>query len=220
MRTIVNAAVRQHLVAVDGGHVRLLTRLPQAEPASCAPLRALVSQLDLEHPHFPVPYGTMDPRFTGGQGVDWKPVPRTSPSTVDDLPMTALLSQVLVAFAIDYESERRGPIQWAANALRGLDGRRLDDPATPGHAPHNVPQLQRKGVVTIDPSGVVRLTARGRAIRDSYRGVCERVDARWRARFGSPLLDEIAAAVHVDGGWPAFPLIAWTGDEFAALPSE
>jgi hypothetical protein len=51
-----------------------------------------------------VPYGTADPSFAaGGRGVDWKPVPRESTSKVEVLPMASLLSQALVAFAIEYE---------------------------------------------------------------------------------------------------------------------
>ena len=101
MKTIVNAATRQNLVALNDGKVSLLAPLPPVAPASCPPLEALVSQLDFEHPHFPVPYGTADPRFTGGPGVDWKPVPRQTDTMVRGLPMTALLSQALVAFAIE-----------------------------------------------------------------------------------------------------------------------
>src|ERR1700735_1758099 len=123
MKTIVNAATKHGMVVVDGGEVRLLAALRPIEPASCPSLEALVSQLELEHPHFPVPYGTADPTFSGGgPGVNWKPVAREAAFSVARLPVTALLSQALVAFAIEYERERRGPIQWAANILRGIGG--------------------------------------------------------------------------------------------------
>src|SRR5215210_3352177 len=128
METIVNAAMRQHMVALDDGTVSLLTSLPEADPASCPPLEALVSQLELEHPHFPVPYGTADGSFTGGPGVDWKPVLREPGSSVAGLPMTALLSQALVAFAIEYEKAHHGPLQWAANILRNMGDGAVDVP--------------------------------------------------------------------------------------------
>ena len=109
-----NAATRENMVAVDGAEASLLVSPPVADPASCPPLEALVARLELEHPHFPVRYGGSDPSFTGGPGVDWKPVPRESGSNVTGLPMTALLSQALVALrsttrpvTVDRSSERR-----------------------------------------------------------------------------------------------------------------
>ncbi len=217
MKSIVNAAARLGMVALDGGEVRLLVSLPPIEPASCPPLEALVSQLELEHPHFPVPYGTADPSFAGGgPGVDWKPVPRESASSVEGLPMTALLSQALVAFALEYEKERRGPIQWAANILReaGDDGAYL--PPLPKRGTHSVPNLERLGIVSVDRDKVVRLTAAGRAMRDAYGPLCEQIESRWRDRLGS-LIDESIDAVRVDGDWRPFPLVAWTGAEFSLL---
>src|SRR5215210_5556691 len=141
METIVNAAMRQHMVALDDGTVSLLTSLPEADPASCPPLEALVSQLELEHPHFPVPYGTADPTFTGGPGVDWKPVPRGLDSSIGDLPISALLSQALVAFAIEYESRRVGPLQWAANILRTPDDDGGGFQPLPASGTHSVKNL-------------------------------------------------------------------------------
>jgi len=217
MKTILNAAGKQGLVEVDGDEVRMLTSLPPIEPASCPSLEALVSQLELEHPHFPVPYGTADPSFAGRPpGNDWKPVPRESTSSVARLPMTALLSQALVAFAIEYEKERRGPIQWATSVLQGIDGDAADAEPLPKRGIHGMQNLERLGIVTIDRD-VARLTARGRAIRAAYEPLCDQIEARWRRRLGSSLIDTVAAAVRVDGDWRPFPLITWTGVEFSVL---
>lgn len=215
MKTIVNAAANQGLVAVDGAVVRLVTPLPLSEPALCTALGALVSQLELEHPHFPVPYGTADPTFTGGPGVDWKPFPRASPSSVEGLPTTALLSQALVAFAIEYEKERHGPIQWAANILRGMGDGRVELPPLQKRGTHSVRNLERLGVVTVDPDEVVRLTPAGRAMRDAYEPLCAQIESQWRERLGSSLIDEVVGAVRVAGDWRPFPLVAWTGTEFS-----
>jgi hypothetical protein len=219
MTTIVNAAARQGAVVVDGDEVRLLATLPPIEPASCPSLEALVSQFELEHPHFPVPYGTADPSFRGrgAGGVDWKPVPRQSASSVEGLPMTALLSQALVAFAIDYEKERRGPIQWAANILQSIGSDGADVSPAQKSGTSSVPNLQRLGIVTIDRDNVVRLTARGRAMRDAYNPLCEQVESQWRNRLGSSLIDDVVATLRVDGRWRPFPLITWTGAEFSVL---
>jgi hypothetical protein len=91
--------------------------------------------------------------------------------------MTALLSQALVAFAIEYEQQRRGPIQWAANILDGLDRVGADVAPVPDLGPHTVANLQRLRIVTIGQDKIVRLTARGRAMRDACRPLCDRVVA-------------------------------------------
>lgn len=217
MKTIVNAAAKEGLVAVDGAVVRLVTPLPPSEPALCPPLEALVSQLELEHPHFPVPYGTADPTFTGGPGVDWKPIARTSPSSIEGLPTTALLSQALVSFAIEYEKERHGPIQWAANILRGMGDGPVILPPLQKRGTHSVQNLERLGVVTVDRDKVVRLTPTGRAMRDAYEPRCAQIESQWRDRLGSSLIDEVIDAVRVAGYWRPFPVVAWTGAEFSVL---
>ncbi|MCA1673667.1 MAG: hypothetical protein LC799_16190, partial [Actinobacteria bacterium] len=216
MKTIVNAATRLDMVAVDEGEVSLLVSLPPIEAASCPPLEALVTQLELEHPHFPVPYGTADPSFTGGPGIDWKPVRRRSQSSVGDLPMTALLSQAIVAFAIEYESGGGGPIQWAANILQTLDDDGVGLPPLPERGTHSVSNLVRLGILALDQDAVLP-TARGRVLRDAYRPLCEQIESRWRHQFGSSLVDEVIDAVGVFGDWRPFPLVAWTGSEFSLL---
>ena len=219
MKTIVNAATKKGLVVVSGEEVSLAASLPATEPASSPPLQALVSQLELEHPHFPVPYGTADPTFCGrgDEGRDWKPVRREPASNAERLSMTALLSQALVAFAIEYEKHRRGPIQWAANILDGLNDVRADVAAAPARGPHSVANLERLRIVTLGQDKVVRLTARGRAMRDAYRPLCERIESRWRQQMGSSLIDQVIDAVGVDGDWRPFPLIAWDGTDFSIV---
>lgn len=219
MKTILNAAAKQGLVAVEGEEVRLAVSLPPIEPTSCPPLQALVSQLELEHPHFPVPYGTADPSFCGrgSGGRDWEPVRRGPAWSAEGLPMTALLSEALVAFAIEYERQRRGPIQWAANILEGLDDVGVDVAPAPDRGPHSMANLERLRIVTVGQDKVVRLTARGRAMRDAYRPLCERVESRWRQRMGSSLIDEVVDAVGVGGDWRPFPLVVWNGAEFSLV---
>jgi hypothetical protein len=74
----------------------------------------------------------------------------------------------LVAFAIDYEKERRGPIQWAASILRGIDRDGVDFPPLQKSGTSSVPNLERLDIVTVDRDNVVRLTARGRVMHDAY----------------------------------------------------
>jgi hypothetical protein len=217
MKTLINSAARRGMVAIDGGQVRLALALPPVEPASCPALETLVAHFELEHPHFPVPYGTADPTFTGGPGVDWKPVPRESASNVERLSAAALLSQALVAFAVEYEEERRSPIQWAANILRGMGDDVVDLPPIPKHGTHSVANLRRLGIVTVDGDDGARLTAKGRRMRDAHEPLCEQIESRWRDRLGSPFIDEVIEAVSGNGDGTTFPLIAWAGAEFAVL---
>lgn len=87
----------------------------------------------------------------------------------------------------------------------------------PPRGTHSVPNLERLGLVTVDRHRDLRLTANGRIVRDAFQPLCEQVESRWRHRFGSSLIDEVIAAVHEDGAWRPFPLVAWTGAEFSLL---
>jgi hypothetical protein len=218
MKSIVTGAIRQKAVAVDDERVWLLSSLPPVVPASCPPLEAFVARLELEHPHFPIPYGTADPSFTGGPGVDWKPVPRLPDATVRGLPMTALLSQALVAFAIEYEGHRAGPLQWAANILQFADDEGAGLPPLPERGTHSVNNLVRLGILTKDRDDV-RLTAVGRAMRDAYHPLCQQIESAWRDTFGS-LIDEVVEALGVVTPSRPFPLVAWTGREFSLLDDQ
>jgi hypothetical protein len=51
-------------------------------------LEELVAMMPLEHPHYPASYGAAD----GGNGQDWKGVPRKNGDTVSHLPLSALIS--------------------------------------------------------------------------------------------------------------------------------
>lgn len=198
MTTMLKAAHRRGLVAVDDA-ASLLVDPPAVEPATCAPLVELVSRFELEHPHFPVTYGTADQSFTGGPGVDWEPVPREGPA--DGLPLTALLSQALVAFGIEYERAGRGPIMWAASLVRG------DHASMPSG-------MDRHGVIEGGEP-----TPLGRHVRDGYAALCANIEESWRARFGGALIDDVIAAV--GGERSTFPWVGWqNGNEWAVLASD
>jgi hypothetical protein len=219
MKTVLGAAVRGALVRPDGDTVHLtdagraVRPVAAKEIGACPPLAALVSQLELEHPHYITPYGTADVSMTGGPGVDWKPVPRRGADTAA-LPVASLLSQALMAFAIEYESRRRGPIVWAAN-MRPAAG---EDSVDPASIP-NAAALLRHGFAAVDPSGVLLLTSKGRAVRDAFDPLSHEIEARWRARHGDALIDAVIEAVIATGeGLPRFPVIVWTGAEFIVAP--
>ncbi|MYA16803.1 MAG: hypothetical protein F4Z28_08565 [Gammaproteobacteria bacterium] len=95
-------------------------------------LSRVVDRLPVELPHHVTGYGAGDPSVTGGDyvledpgppripahGQDWPVVIREPGSAARHLPLPALLSQVLAAFAIDYERERLGHLSVVSNFLR------------------------------------------------------------------------------------------------------
>ncbi len=125
------------------------------------------------------------------------------------LPLPALLSQALVAFAIDYEAEARLSLaSTTVLQVPGLDteaGTRVADLPPPwawhGHGP-----------VEVGPGKVVRLTPYGRAVRDEYRPLTDAVEARWRDRFGAPAVGDLrssaaAQAAGLDPGPPGHTVV-------------
>lgn len=191
MTTLRKAAVRRGLVADDGEVVTLVVDPPAVTPAACAPLAELVSRFELDHPDFPVTYGTADQSFTGGPGVDWKPVPREG--GVADLPLSALLSQALVAFGIAYERAGAGPIMWA--------------------------ELLRRGTFAfgMERHRVMPNTSRGRLMLGAYEPTCAAIESSWRDRFGSSLIDDVIGAL--GGGSAPFPVVGWTAGECVVVAS-
>jgi hypothetical protein len=85
-----------------------------------ASLEDLVAALPLEHPHYPASYGAADASITGGNGEDWKAVPRVDGDTVSDLPLSALISESLVAFAMQYEEQSPVALSLSTDVIRRI----------------------------------------------------------------------------------------------------
>jgi DNA-binding MarR family transcriptional regulator len=207
---------------------------PATVDALRAALAAVVAQLPLELPHYPATYGTVDSSITGGggasgRGVDWRPVRRApgSADAVDALPLYALLSQALVAFALDYEEEddgwltRRGTYLVGAGILRHVadEGTPVDIPPFRPWLPHWARYMVPRhglGDIERDPTtrtDVYRLTARGRAWRDGHDAEVARVTDGWRASYGTATVDALGSALaavapSLPPGLPDVPLDA------------
>lgn len=158
-----------------------------------ASLVEIVTRLELEHPHFPVQYGTADSSIRGGPGQDWKPVPRVDPSGVSSLPLSALLSQAYVAFAIEYE-ETNGALARTVNVLALVpdDGLAVASLTTAGSTV--LAALERHGRVRIE-DGTILLTSMGRDLRDGHEPKLAEIDASWRRRFGDATVDALASSL-------------------------
>jgi hypothetical protein len=176
----------------------------------------MVSRLPLELPWYPASYGTADPSVTGGafvrgssdgdvppHGQDWKPVHRADGDTVSGIPITALLSQLLVAFAIAYEARPMWPLSSTTLVVCHLrdEPMPLDEvPGKHGITGNGKSLLERHGVCVVapDPANprrkLVRLTGRGSTILSGHRRALNEVEAMWRDRHAAAV-DDLRAAL-------------------------
>lgn len=146
----------------------------------------IVARFPLEHPHYPASYGAADASITGGNGQDWKPVSRTDASAVARLPFSALLSQAIVAFAIDYERMSPVALSLSTAIIRRIpaEGRSVRELANPA----GVSALERHGFLSVRgtrASGIAFLTPRGIAVSESYDQRVESVEGEWCKQFGN-----------------------------------
>jgi hypothetical protein len=153
-------------------------------------------------------YGLADSRITGGgsvparpgpphlpaHGADWRPVARRSHDPAAGLPLPALLSQAVVAFAIDYEAGDTRSLA-AVSVLAGIDdggvpaARFRPDGFWRGHGSltAEVPAPEGRGKV-------VHLTAAGRALAADHGPRSAAVERAWRDRHGDELVTTVRTA--------------------------
>lgn len=210
VRSRIAAAIREGWVEDRGELVRLTERGSQAgrgwEQLSSAAeqgwqaqvgastfratresLEAVVTQFPLEHPHYPASYGPADATITGGNGRDWSPVERHADTALSDLPLSALFSQALVAFAMAYEIEAGVALSLSASVLVRMppEGR----PAKGLERSVGLAALERHGYLSQEDGNgrsgsLVRLTAKGRRVSDAYAGRVEAVEDEWNSLYG------------------------------------
>jgi DNA-binding MarR family transcriptional regulator len=154
-------------------------------------LRALATQLGAGLPRY-LPVVTHE---MFADIADRRPRPPTGGGAPADL--SVLLSQVLLAFTLDFERESAVSLAVAANALRVLteQGVRVGElPYLTGVSKEALSMaagiLTRRSyaVAGPDPAAsrgkVIRLTPRGRSAQEEYLRLLDAVEQRWRARFG------------------------------------
>ena len=124
------------------------------------------------------------------------------------LPLWALLSRPLLAFALQYERMPGPSLAVSATVLRVLSSngvRTRDLPALAGVSKESVAMsvglLVASGLAVEgpDPDGsrfkLTRLTSAGVAARDDYPVRAAGIEADWRARFGPGLVDALRTAL-------------------------
>lgn len=153
-----------------------------------------------------------------GHGQDWRPVRRAGggTDTVSWVPLTALLSQCLVAFAIDYEGRPAWPLASTTLVVRHLGVAPMplaDAPADHGITGNGKSLLERHGIAVVeaDPSSprrkLVRLTPLGEKVRSHHDRFVGEVEAGWRDRFEAEVVDGFRRALEATPGasdptWP------------------
>jgi len=146
-------------------------------------LKSIVGQVDVELPH-----GFTDIRYRK------RPFPARREREGADLPLPTLLSQALLAFAIDFEGESRAPFALCASTIRVLGEkptRESEIPRLTGSSPETSGvgwQIKPYIIVEPDPGArrgkVIRLSPRGLLAQNNYRRVTAEIEKRWESRFG------------------------------------
>ncbi len=124
------------------------------------------------------------------------------------LPLSALLSRVLLAFAMEFELESSLSLAISANLLRTLNEQGVQLRALPllaGVSKEAISMamgILEKGhfvVVEPDPDGsrfkIVRLTPKGRKAQETYRQLLDVIEDRWEARFGEATIYNLREAL-------------------------
>jgi hypothetical protein len=146
-------------------------------------LEALLGRIDVDLPDcLPIlGYGLLS------KGPDRE---RSAP-TGRDRPLSALLSGVLLAFALEFERESDLSLAIGANVLRVLDekGVRVRDvPVLSGVSKEAIVValgfLRKRGIVAVGPDSVARLTPKGLEAQGAYRRLLAIIEERWQTRFG------------------------------------
>ena len=132
------------------------------------------------------------------------------------LPLSALLSKVLFAFAMEFERESDLSLAISANVVRVLNekGVRVRDlPLLSGVSKEAISMalgvLQKKRIVAVepDPAGsrakIARLTTKGRAAQGAYHQLVGRIEEGWKTCFGNETIRKLRERLEKLAGDPA-----------------
>ena len=170
-------------------------------------LATIVRDQDLELPFYITGYGPADASVTGGnfraaingppripaRGAEFPVVVREKETAVRDMPLSALLSQALAAFAIEYEAENLGQLVHVSNVLAHIpdEGVRLQDAKALGDITGNDKTLHERHLHVVVEPGPPRdgerrvfLTPKGKRMRDAFPYTSRKIETKWRERYG------------------------------------
>jgi len=188
------------------------------------PLTSMVSRLD---PGLPDCLPILGAALRS-QGPDPRLPPRPDGTAPEALPLSALLSRVLLAFALEYEREARLSLAVAANVLRvlGSEGTRLRElPALTGTSTESVRWalgiLTRGDLAAEEPDPaasrgkVARLTPAGLDAQHLYHELTGTIERRWHDRFTPDVTGALRASLEplTAGQSPGQPPVLFGGIE-------
>ncbi len=174
-------------------------------------LRAVTGRLDIELPDcLPIlGYGLYSKNLSDHSGSDRSRRSRLQKTAGcmrarkdrrEDLPLSALLSRVLLAFAIEFERESDLSLAIAANLLRVLNEKGMpvrDLPLVTGVSKESLSMamgvLEKKHIVIVESHNrakIVRLTRKGQELQDASGALIGAIERRWQSRFGTDNLRE------------------------------
>ena len=198
----------------------------------------LVGVLPLELAHYPMPYGPADERVTGGDAVvaqpgavpipahgrDWPVVQRAISGVEPGTPLSALLAQALIAFAIDYEIRTDAWRTGNSMSVTTLSSLLSPDGVAADLIPTTraVRSLVQDGLVTVESDSAtpgtkrLRLTPDGERFQASNLARLDDVEREWHTADLSSRIEMLrrAATTVVDTLEPGIPdqlLIVFVG---------
>ena len=164
-------------------------------------LGALISRIDGDLPDcLPIlGYGLFSRALDRKRGAAAVKQDRTG-----SLPLSALLSKVLLAFAMEFERESDLSLAINANVLRVLNEKSVrvrELPRLSGISKEGISMaigvLKKKLIVVVepDPAGSraksARLTPKGRAAQGAYHQLVGNIEERWKTRFGNEMIRKL-----------------------------
>jgi DNA-binding MarR family transcriptional regulator len=170
-----------------------------------ASLIGVIERVDHPLPHYLPPVYPAQ----GGRAEQWVPSePDGLREQAADLDLSALLSQVLHAFTLDFEGQTKLSLATCANTLRVVteEGVRVRDlPRLTGVSKEAnamcTGYFERRGHVVLEPDPsatrgkVVRLTPPGLKVQLRYQRLVRETENNWADRFGGDELAELRAAL-------------------------
>jgi hypothetical protein len=143
-------------------------------------------------------------------GQDWRPVERHDTDAANQLSLFALLSQTMMAFAIDYEGCGGLAMARSGNFLKrfGDDGveialrRARSEGSTvmlPADGTFAALERHAYASLVVEPKnerlGRLTLTEKGAAVRDAYDEVVVAIERRWKRRYGAGVVRDLRRAL-------------------------